>query len=151
MSTVSAASDDSSKDDKRLLTPEDSPEPGHRSRPTLRVDGSYSGSEEGRDSANGQRAVQLPSMQASFDDYPRRMSLPTDSLGRVKVQPGQPRSAYPSSPYNNYSFPPDASGDRPRLDVGAPSLSPYPEHSPYPSSAVSAGGSSYYGSPTMPE
>jgi hypothetical protein len=163
MSTVSATSDASSHGttgDKRLLTPEDSPlaEGSKRPRTTIHLDGPLSDDapHTGQDDVNGmhRQSVQLPSINSTFDDYHRRMSLPTEVLARSQYQShGHSLVArYPSastSPQPSYTFPPVPEHDRPRLDTNVSSLDPHAYGSAYPATTPSG---TYYGTtPLTPD
>lgn len=144
-STMSAASDDS-RGDRRLLTPEDSPQPPHDVK------------REG-----GENKVQLPSIYATFDepfrqDLSRRMSLPTDSLGRPKSQSSldsRPSGPYGTSHLSGYIFPPQQPDgahpeDRPRVDTQLSSAVSSYGNSSYPS-ATTTSSAGYYSSPLSSE
>ncbi|GLB38288.1 putative homeobox KN domain containing protein [Lyophyllum shimeji] len=175
VSASSTADTDSSRGEKRALTPCDSPQP-KKSRSGAEWDTSSQSatgaddksSEDGTD----QSKVQLPSIFTTFEDSyrpeNRRASLPTlHSESRVRHAPYPPtslRQTYSPSNASNlatYTFPPtneessDKNTSRPRLstDLNFGATGSY--ESPYPHSGLSNGttpssafSSSAFGSPS---
>ncbi|KAG5648393.1 hypothetical protein DXG03_004967 [Asterophora parasitica] len=157
-SATSTADTDSTRGEKRPLTPADSPQP---KKARNGQDWDDSATEEKSDDAK----VQLPSIFTTFEDSyraDRRASLPTlHSESRVRHAPYPPtslRQAYSPSNQSNlsaYTFPPTTEepsdkNSRPRLSTDlnfSAYESPYPTNGNTPSSTTTFS-SSAFGSPS---